>query len=68
MKTFSDFVQWAGGASAAGELVNRSRHTVWRIQSGRQPLTLDIARAADEASHGLYPWDELLRADLKDAA
>lgn len=60
MKTFPDFVAWAGTQKRAAELLDVSESLVSRILSGERPLLPEHAVAAERASDGLYRADELL--------
>lgn len=60
MKTFADFVEWAGTQKRAAELAGMSESLVSRILSGERPLLPEHAARIERATDGLYRADELL--------
>lgn len=62
MKTFTDFVAWAGSQKRAAELLSVSESLVSRILSGERELLPEHAAEAERVSDGLYRADELLPA------
>ncbi|MDE2473290.1 MAG: hypothetical protein KGL35_32435 [Bradyrhizobium sp.] len=60
MKSFCDFVQWAGGVRKAAALIGRSPATVSRVSNGLQTLELEVAREVERVSEGRYRAADLL--------
>lgn len=60
MKSFADFVTWAGTQKRAAELLDVSESLVSRILSGERALLPEHAVAVERVTDSLYRADELL--------
>ena len=66
MSSFNDFCKWAGSQRRAAEMLGVSEASVSRWAArGRVPHVM-AAKRAEEVSHGLFHWPQMMEAPPSD--
>lgn len=60
MNTFQAFIEWMHGPGKAAQALGVSRTTVWRIATGRQDCSKQLALKVESISGGIFKAPEVM--------